>query len=159
MDIIGECAKLAKQFEGLHDLHKDGLVYPYRDPVGYPTIGYGNLLSTDKDKSLSSWKPRAVAQCEHDLRDELKEKHDMAIELSPCLAKDKNAWRLVAITDFIFNIGQANYEASTLKQKVDAENWTAAQEQIKRWNHAGGKVLAGLTTRRNAEAELLGKEC
>jgi lysozyme len=42
-----------------------------------------------------------------------------------------------------------------LKKKVDANDWISAAVEIKRWDKAGGKVLKGLTIRRNKEAELI----
>jgi len=38
---------------------------------------------------------------------------------------------------------------------VDAKDWTGAQGEIVKWNKAAGRVLKGLTIRRQAEAALL----
>ena len=39
-------------------------------------------------------------------------------------------------------------------KKLNAKDYLEAADQFLRWNKAGGKVLNGLTRRRNAEAEL-----
>ncbi len=159
MDVIKECVGLAKKHEGLYTLNKkDGLVYAYHDPVGYPTIGYGNLLSMQKYGDLSKYAPKTIAECEKDLEAELLEKMKIVVKMSPVLAKPENAYRLVAITDFAFNIGQGDYQESTLKKRVDAEDWDRAVVEIKRWNKADGKVLRGLVKRRADEAALLLRE-
>ena len=154
-DILMECANLAKEFEGLHDLRNDGLVYPYHDPVGYPTIGYGNLLSYVKYEDLRKYEPKTLEECLIDLADEMQKSMDLAVKMSPCLFEDENKYRLIAITDFVFNCGQGNYAMSTLRKRVNELKWLEASNEILKWDKAGGKVLKGLTRRRMAESKLL----
>lgn len=59
-----------------------------------------------------------------------------------------------ALCSFIFNLGCTSLRNSTLLRKLNAGDDAAAAEEFKRWNHAGGKVLAGLTARRQAETEM-----
>lgn len=59
-----------------------------------------------------------------------------------------------ALVSLVFNIGCGNFKASTLLKLVNAGNYTAAEAQFKRWNKAAGNVMAGLTRRRQAEAEM-----
>lgn len=148
---------LAKEFEGLKKVVAS-MVQAYHDPVGYPTIGYGNLLSKVKWEDLSKYSKKTFEECDEDLKNELLHKMQLAIKTSPNLAKKENAYRLVAITDFFFNCGEGNYNISTLKKKVKEEAWTEAAEQIQRWVLADGQKLAGLVRRRSAEAQLLLKE-
>lgn len=53
-----------------------------------------------------------------------------------------------------FNIGTSAFATSTLLKKHLAGDYAGAAAQFARWNKAGGKVLAGLTKRRAAEAAL-----
>jgi len=154
-DILIECAEFAKEFEGLHDLKDDGLVYAYHDPVGYPTIGYGHLLSYVKYEDLGKYKPKTLDECLSDLADEMQKSMDLAVKMSPCLIEDENKYRLIAITDFVFNCGQGNYAMSTLRKRVNELKWLEASQEILKWDKAGGKVLKGLTLRRMAESKLL----
>lgn len=59
-----------------------------------------------------------------------------------------------ALVSFAYNLGTGNLQSSTLLSMVNARNFTGAADQFARWNKAGGKVLAGLTKRRAAEAAL-----
>lgn len=154
-DILMECANLAKEFEGLHDLKDDGLVYAYHDPVGFPTIGYGNLLSYVKYEDLSKYEPKTLEECLSNLVDEMQKSMDLTIKMSPCLIEDENKYRLIAITDFVFNCGQGNYAMSTLRKRVNELKWLEASQEILKWDKAGGKVLKGLTRRRMEESKLL----
>lgn len=160
IDVLKEVTDYASQphIEGLHDLREDGLIYPYYDPVGFPTIGYGTLLSNEAWADLSQWQPMTQEECWNALKSEMKKKMDYALQYSPNLVEDYNAWRLVAITDFIYNLGQGAYKNSTLRKRVNEEQWDLAAVEIKRWNKAGGKVLKGLDKRRKEEAEMLLKD-
>ena len=59
-----------------------------------------------------------------------------------------------ALVSFAYNLGIGNLKKSTLLQKHLAGDYSGAANEFKRWNRAGGKVLAGLTRRREAEAKL-----
>jgi lysozyme len=58
-----------------------------------------------------------------------------------------------ALVDFIFNEGAGNFGGSTLLRLLNAGDYAGADAQFKRWNLAGGRVLAGLVKRREDEAE------
>jgi lysozyme len=61
-----------------------------------------------------------------------------------------------ALVSFAFNVGIGAMQSSTLIRKHNAGDYAGAQAQFARWNKGGGKVLAGLTRRRAAEAKLYG---
>lgn len=148
IDALNLAFKIAQPFEGLS-------LKPYHDPVGYPTIGYGHLLSKQPWADLSQWQPISMNEAEALLQADMFMALDQVADASPVLNDPDNWRRLAALSDFVFNLGIGQYRASTLKRKVDAEDWSAAQEQIKRWTRARGKVLKGLVLRREAEARLL----
>ena len=143
-----ELYKLIRQFEGLHKLKNDGLVYEYVCPAGKRTIGYGttrfpkdvNVITKDQ---AELWMQEEADQC---IR--------FALKLSPCLNKEPNK-KQAAIADFIYNFGPGAYKSSTLKKKVDTRDWEAAAYQIRKWVWGGGKKLPGLIIRRELEAQLL----
>jgi GH24 family phage-related lysozyme (muramidase) len=58
-----------------------------------------------------------------------------------------------ALVSFTFNVGGGNLKRSTLRRKINNGCNTAVAE-FPRWNQAGGRVIAGLTKRRKAEANL-----
>ena len=59
-----------------------------------------------------------------------------------------------ALVVWVYNLGPTNFRKSTLLKELNAGNYTAAGNEITKWNKAGGKVLAGLVKRREAEAKL-----
>lgn len=62
--------------------------------------------------------------------------------------------RFDALVSLAFNIGLGNLTSSTLLRKHVAGDYAGAADQFIRWNKAAGKVMAGLTRRREAEAKL-----
>lgn len=59
-----------------------------------------------------------------------------------------------ALVSFAYNCGPGNLEGSTLMRMHKAGNYEGAAGQFGRWNKAAGRVMAGLTRRRAAEAKL-----
>ena len=59
-----------------------------------------------------------------------------------------------ALVSWVFNLGPANLNASTMLKVLNNKEYDDVPAQIKRWNKAGGKVLQGLIRRREAEALL-----
>lgn len=142
-------AQFIARWEGLADV-RDGLVYPYIDIAGVPTVGYGFT-----DPAVVNAAPHPIPRMDRLLEFETMRRESAAISLSPILGDPVNARRLVAITSFIFNLGAGNYRASTLRRRVNEGNWYRAGDEILRWKFAGGKPIRGLLMRRKAERELL----
>lgn len=59
-----------------------------------------------------------------------------------------------ALCCFAYNVGLGNLKASTLLRHHCAGHPAQAAAEFARWNKAAGKVLAGLSKRRAAEAAL-----
>ena len=60
-----------------------------------------------------------------------------------------------ALVSFAYNLGVNALRNSTLLKKVNANPADPAiRDEFKRWNRAAGRVMAGLTRRRLAEADL-----
>jgi lysozyme len=62
--------------------------------------------------------------------------------------------QFAALVSFSFNCGLANLKSSTLLKLVNAGKFEEAALQFERWNKAAGKVMTGLTRRRQAERDL-----
>jgi lysozyme len=58
------------------------------------------------------------------------------------------------MVSFTFNIGIGKFRGSTLLKLHKAGDYAGAAAQFVRWNKAAGRVMAGLTRRRLAEAAL-----
>ena len=59
-----------------------------------------------------------------------------------------------ALVSLIFNIGCGNFRKSTLLRMLNNGDDVGAAQQFLVWNKAAGKVMAGLTNRRQAERDL-----
>lgn len=138
---------LIKRFEGCHKRLPSGMIAPYICPAGVPTQGWGIVVPS------MDVPPITQAMADAILEREVPRYMADALTASPILAAHPR--RLAAITSFVFNLGAARYRASTLRRRVNAQDWTGAIEEILKWNRGGGRVLAGLKKRREAEAELL----
>ena len=114
----------------------------YRDATGIPTIGYGETKGVKMgDKTTPE---RALVQLL-----ESTEKHADAIR--QCIHVPLYQHEFDAYISLAYNIGTGAFCKSTLVKKLNARDYAGACEEIRRWNKAGGKVLAGLVKRREAE--------
>jgi lysozyme len=130
---------LIKQFEGLR-------LKAYKDVVGVLTIGYGSTGPHVKEGMIIT---------EQQAEDLLKEDLDRFEQGVANLVKvPLNDNQFAALVSFSFNLGLGNLKASTLLKLLNAGKLDQVPSEFVKWNKAGGKVLAGLTRRRQAEAEL-----
>ena len=141
--------RLVKASEGFHYVvsrRPTVMAVPYRCPAGFWTIGWGTLCQPEH---------APITQEEGDalLEKALYSYLSHAIRLSPVLSSTSD--KLVAVTDFIYNLGPTRYAGSRFRRAVNAQNWPQAALECRRWVWAGGRQLRGLVARRNAEAALL----
>jgi lysozyme len=137
---------LMRRFEGFYPR-------PYMCPAGVPTIGYGSTyyedgkrvtltdatITRERAEALLLWVVAHVYL-------------PQVIKLCPGIDGPD---RLAALIDFTYNLGGNALKNSTLRRKINAGEWDAVPDQLRRWDKAGGRVLRGLTIRRNAEAGLI----
>jgi lysozyme len=128
---------LIKSFEGLE-------LKAYKDSVGVTTIGYGHTRTAKMGQAITE------AQAEALLRSDLAWVEAAVNKL----AKNPSQDQFDAMVSFVFNLGETNFAKSTLLKKHNAGDFKGAKAEFIRWNKAGGKVLKGLTRRREAEAAL-----
>lgn len=142
-------AILCRFFEGLR-------LKPYMCPAGYPTIGYGTVYKPDGTKVTMDHPPITKEIAEEWLLSELQNNYLVGVlKASPKLIAYPSI--LGALADFAYNLGVPRYRGSTLRKRVDAQDWTGAVEQLLLWNKAGGRILPGLRKRRQAEANFIGE--
>ena len=149
MEMPQAAIDLAKRFEGLCWVPKSDPVraYPYVCPAGFWTIGYGHLCEPTHP-------PITEAEAEVYLARDLQTALAATLHYCPVLAAEPEG-RLAAIVDFTFNLGAGRLQTSTLRRRVNQQDWTAAAQELRRWVYGGGKVLPGLVTRREAEVSFL----
>lgn len=59
-----------------------------------------------------------------------------------------------AYVSLTYNIGAGAFCKSTLVKRLNAGDYAGACAEIKRWDKMGGKVLRGLTARREREYQM-----
>jgi lysozyme len=128
----------------------------YRDSAGVWTIGYG---STNFDAYAVKYLGRKISagmeitdqQAEHLLRESIRRSY--APEVSKAMPTAKPHENDAGIS-FHYNTGAIG-RATWVKQWRAKASGDAIRGSMLSWNRAGGKVLAGLTRRRAAEAQML----
>lgn len=144
--ICQEAVELIKQFEGLR-------LTPYLCSAGVPTIGYGSTFYDDGRKVTLQDAPISKERAEDLLQFSLYHQF-LPATLRQCpvlVAHDK---KLSAVVSFVYNLGAGRLQSSTLRRKINAQEWDAASNEFLKWNKGGGKVLRGLDLRRKAERAL-----
>ena len=140
-------AALCRQFEGYR-------AKPYLCPANVATIGYGSTYYADGKKVTLQDPPMDEPTARALLMYELEHTYlPGVLRNCPILATDER--KCNAIVDFCYNLGVGRLQTSTLKRKINAQDWEEAKEQLKLWNKGGGKVLSGLKKRRDAECLLM----
>jgi lysozyme len=129
---------LIKHFEGLR-------LSAYDDGVGIWTVGYGHTAGVKRGQTITE------AEAEAFLRDDLAGAEAAVTKLAKT---PLNQNEFDALVSFVFNCGAAAFAGSTLLRQLNGGDKSAVPEELARWNHAAGRVMAGLTKRRAAEAAL-----
>lgn len=124
---------LIKQFEGCR-------LDAYKCPAGVWTIGYGHTAGVKQGDKISA------AQAEAYLRADL-EKYEKKVDKYSKYCWNQNEFD--TLVSFAYNLGSIDQLTAN-----GTRSRAVIAEKILLYNKAGGKVLAGLTKRREAEREL-----
>lgn len=136
---------LITKFEGLS-------LKPYLCSAKIPTIGYGNTYYPD-GKRVTLLDKEITKQQAFDMFKELANR--FAKRVDALVTSNINQNQFNALVSFAYNVGTGNFASSTLLKKVNRNpNDLTIKDEFLRWNKAGGKVINGLTNRRNEEAIL-----
>lgn len=133
-----EGLKLTEDFEGLR-------LEAYLDSVGVPTIGYGHTAGVQLGMVWTN------DQAETALMEDIE---FVVRQINRNATIDLGQHRFDSLVDFAFNLGWDALYHSTLWRYMMAGNFAAADHEFPKWDHAGGKELAGLERRRVAEVAL-----
>lgn len=144
---VDKAVNMAAPFEGEN-------LAPYLDPAGIPTIGYGSIWdwrNRPPTRVTMDTYPITDAVARFWLRGEmLQAVAAVAADVKVPLTINQKA----ALSDFVFNLGSGNFAGSTLLRLLNAGEYEKAAAQFDLWDMAGGKELAGLLRRREAERTL-----
>ena len=142
MKVSQECIDLVKFFEGFKSK-------AYLCPAGVWTIGYGRTKNVKEGDMVNE------LQAERDLLEELEEFGEQVLSVVRVSIKQH---QFDALASWTYNLGVGNLQSSTLLKKLNSGDKNSVPSEMVRWNKAAGKVLAGLTRRREAEAKLWARE-
>jgi lysozyme len=123
--------QLIESFEGLR-------LNSYQDSVGVWTIGYGHTLGVKPGQTITQQQAQAFLQ------------QDLGVAEAAVnrLGLTLTGNQFAALVSFTFNLGGGNLN------KLMSQGLAAVPDRILLFDHAGGRVLPGLTRRRTAERAL-----
>jgi lysozyme len=114
----------------------------YQDIVGIWTIGFGTTAGVKQGQSIDPVKA---------LKRKLDDVQKFEGAIKQCVTVPLHQHEYDAYLSLAYNIGPTAFCRSTLVRLLNEGKYTMACEQILRWDKAGGKVVRGLTLRREAE--------
>lgn len=130
--------RMIESFEGLKTT-------AYQDMVGIWTIGYGHTGGVVSGQTCTA--AEADALLAKDLKDA---ESCIAMKVNVTLSQHE----FDALVSFTFNLGCGAFSGSTLRKLLNEGDRDGASKEFTKWIHAGGKVVAGLVTRRTREQEV-----
>jgi len=131
---------LIKHFEGFSS-------NIYCCPAGIKTIGYGHAIKKNEKFNKAISIDEAVKLLIFDIKYILKRlNHYIYVKL--------NNNQLNAIISFCYNLGLGAFQRSTLRMKVNEEEFTDASDEFEKWCYIGAIKSRGLLRRRLAEKKI-----
>ena len=123
----------------------------YHDSVGVETICYGQTAADGADFS----KVYSKAECMDMLGKDLP-KYDAPLQkcLQRTVYDTLPPHRHAALVSLSYNVGGAAVCRSSVVRDLNMGNWSKACDDFLLFNRAGGRVLSGLTARRQSERQL-----
>lgn len=144
MNINQATIDMVKEFEGFR-------AKAYKCPAGVWTIGYGTTAAADVGITPSNGMIIRQSEAEKYLHAALAK---FADQIAPSITPPINENEFGAFVSLAYNIGPGAFKKSSALRSFNAGDKDGAAKAILLWNKAGGKVLNGLTRRREAERKL-----
>jgi lysozyme len=145
-----------ESFEGLilsaYDDTNDHIVPVGSKPRGTLTIGYGHTTAAGPPRVYVG---QTISK---DVADQIlsADLTSVEIEVQHLVKVTLSQNQFDALVSFQFNTGALG--RSTLLTKLNNGDYDGAAEEFLKWNKAGGKILEGLTRRRQGEREMFLEE-
>ena len=135
---------LIKGFEGLR-------LNPYTCEAGIWTIGYGATYNLDGSKITRRTPAITIKAAEILLQVLLKSRERQVAKLITAPLGNNQFGALVS---FVYNLGSGELQSSSLRIKINRQDYVGASKEFERWVYCSGKKLPGLLRRRYAERDL-----
>lgn len=138
MQISDKGLALIRHFEGFR-------ARAYYDIVGVLTIGYGRTHGVREgdvttEQAEDDWMRAHCAE--------------VGRQIDAAVVVPLGQHQFDALVSFAYNVGIGAFRDSTLLRLLNEGLYDDVPAQLARWDKAGGKVVAGLARRREAEADL-----
>lgn len=134
---------IIREFEGFREK-------AYKDTGGVWTIGYGTIKYPN-GMPVKQGDTCTQSQAESWLKNDCK-------WVDACLDKyvkiTVNQNQFDALASFVYNIGESQFRSSTLLEKLNTGDFSAAATNFDRWVYDNGKKIKGLINRREKEKAL-----
>lgn len=114
----------------------------YQDIVGVWTIGFGTTEGVKAGQKIDPVKA---------LQRKISDVQKFEGAIKQCVIVPLHQYEYDSYLSLAYNIGPNAFCNSTLVRKLNASDYAGACKEILRWDRAGGKVVRGLTNRREAE--------
>lgn len=125
----------------------------YVCPAGVPTIGYGATYYPNTGTSVKMTDRSITEAYATMLLEDMLVRYEQGV--ARYVTSNINTNQFSALVSFAYNCGLGALKSSTLLKRINNDpNDPDIERQFNRWNKGGGRVLKGLTKRRQAEAEL-----
>jgi lysozyme len=145
-------AAFISRFEGFRSK-----LYNDPSPARNATIGFGHLVHAGpingkepQEFRLGITKKRALDLLRGDAAAAAK-------AVRTAVKVPLNQQQFDALVSFTFNLGSGNLRQSTLLKKLNAGQYAAVPQELRKWVKANGSTLPGLVSRRGAEGVLFSK--
>ena len=123
------------------------VLHIYKDQAGYPTIGIGHLIRKGEDFSAGITQEQAESLLKKDLL-------YTAVSVCRLIQVPLTDNQYSALLSFSFNVGTGALQCSTLRSRLNREEYLSASEEFQKWCWAGGKKQQFLYNRRIRERNL-----
>lgn len=125
--------------------HEGNRLVAYLDPVGIPTICYGETLG------VKMGQVETQASCDEKLKVRLAE---FSKQVDDLVVPTITPTTLAALTSFTYNVGVNAFKRSTMLKKINAGDIAGGCREMQKWVYAKGIKWPGLVKRRKEEMEL-----
>jgi lysozyme len=155
MKVSQKCIDNIKKDEGVRQR-------PYQCPALLWTVGVGHVIDPQHAKVPLAQRKALPIPAGWDRTLSMEEVDDILRKdlsrfeqgVSRLITAPLTQGQFDALVSFSFNVGLGNLQNSTLRMKVNRQEYEAAAQQFLVWTKAGGKVLPGLVKRRTHEKEM-----
>ncbi len=134
----------ATLIKGFEELRLQAYQKIYNGKPDKWTIGWGHTRGVKEGDTCTP------EQAEAWFLEDLQDPERIVDELVPGLSDNQFA----AIVSFAYNVGTGQFQTSHLLKYLQQGDLSVAADELLKWNHEAGKVVDGLTRRRQAERAL-----